>query len=120
MPNVLQTLTSGVGELTGAFHARREELMRGRVHQLWEIQREYDRVYLRNVSRDISVQEAWFTDGQGLRQSLGRVRPGERTELRAYRDRAAEPVTGRVDWRVRSMILPGRSISRSEKIAVEA
>lgn len=116
MRNLLSTVTSGVGEMAGAFTSRREELMRGKIHQLWAVRREGSRVFLVNVSRDIGVQEAWFTTPDGQRQALGRVRPGARAEVRAYRRRADETVDGTVEWRVRSMLIPGRSIERTESI----
>lgn len=117
MRNLLNTITSGVGEMAGAFTSRREELMRGKLHQLWAVHREGSRVFLVNVSRDIGVQEAWFTTSDGHRQALGRVRPGARAEVRAYRRRADETVEGTLEWRVRSMILPGRSIEREESMS---
>lgn len=116
MSGFFRTITSGVGELTGAFGARRRELMHGGVDKLFEIQRDTKRVYLRNISRDVSVQDAWFTTDDGQRQALGRVRPGERSEIRAYRNHPDAAVSGKVDWKVRSMILPGRSITRSETL----
>lgn len=116
MSGFFTTITSGVGELSGAFTARRRELMHGGVDTLFEVQRDRKRVFLRNISRDISVQDAWFTTDDGHRQALGRIRPGERSEIRAYRNQPGAEVSGKVDWKVRSMIVPGRSITRSESL----
>lgn len=107
---------SRLSGMAGAFASRRHELMKGGVDKLWEIQRAPKRVFLHNISRDINVQEAWFTTDGGDRQALGRVRPGERTEIRAFRRRSGEPISGRLEWRVRSMLIPARSIWRSEKL----
>lgn len=107
---------SSLSNALSAFTSRREELLRGDVADLWEIERHSKRVYLRNASDDIEVQEAWFTDAGGTRQAFGRVRPGERVEVRSYRHHPEEAVAGLVEWRVRSMLIPGRSIERSEKI----
>lgn len=116
MSGFFHTINSGIAEMIGAFTARRGELMSGSVDKLWEIRRETKRVYLCNVSRDISVQEAWFTTDDGRRQALGRVRPGERSEIRAYRNDSGADIAGKLEWKVRSMLLPGRSIARSEPI----
>lgn len=110
-------VSHGAGELGSAFTSRREELMRGDVDKLWTLTAAPGRVFLSNVSRDIWVQEAWFTDASGQRQALGPIRPGEHSEIRALRSIGPqERVTGRVEWRVRSMLLPWRSIHRSGQI----
>ncbi|GAB3940240.1 hypothetical protein [Corynebacterium tapiri] len=116
MKTYLQTLITGPSELLHAFLSRREELMRGQPSQLWEMRRHAHRAYLVNVSRDIGVQEAWFTDEEGNRQALGRIRPGERAEMRSLRDSTNTVTSGKLEWRVRSMLLPGRSIWRSVNI----
>ncbi|AIT62273.1 hypothetical protein [Corynebacterium doosanense] len=107
---------SSLSNVLSTFTSRREELLRGDASELWAIERHAKRVYLRNVSRDIEVQEAWLTDDDGTRQAFGRVRPGERVEVRSYRHRPDETVSGVVEWRVRSMVFPPRSIKRVEKI----
>ena len=95
MAGFIDTITSGVGELTGAFTARRRELMHGGVDKLFEIQRDAKRVFLRNVSRDISVQDAWFTTDDGQRQALPRRRRRGQAALAFLEDMACyDPVAG--------------------------
>lgn len=107
------------GGVRSSFHNRREELMRGDVDKLWTLTVAEGRVFLTNVSENIEVQEAWFTGTDGRRQALGPIRPGEHSEIRALRERNTDRViTGTVNWRVRSMLLPWVSIHRREHIAL--
>ncbi|MDR7329229.1 hypothetical protein [Corynebacterium guangdongense] len=114
--NIASVATGGV---RSSFHSRREELMRGGADTLWALTAADERVFLTNISRDIEVQEAWFTGTDGRRQALGPIRPGEHSEIRALRGRdTARTITGTVDWRVRSMLLPWVSIHRHEDVAL--
>lgn len=115
LADVLGGIAGGVADIGKVYTKRREELMRGPATALWGLRREDERVYLHNVSRDVDTQEAWFIDANGNRQALGPVRTGEVSEIRALRGtEAGTEVSATVEWRVRSMILPWRSIWRKE------
>lgn len=117
--DIVSGVAGGASEIGSAFHSRREELMRGGVDKLWSLTTVEGRVFLSNVSRDIEVQEAWFTGTDGRRQALGPIRPGEHSEIRALRGRDVNRViSGTLEWRVRSMLLPWVSIRRRDDIAI--
>ncbi len=119
MARLSSIASAATGGARPSFRSRRTQLMHGSVTDLWALTVADERVFLTNTSRDIEVQEAWFTGTDGRRQALGPIRPGEHSEIRALRGRDTDrTITGTVDWRVRSMVLPWVSIHRHEDIAL--
>lgn len=116
MTRIIQTMISGAEEAASSFIARREVLMRGGIDTLWSTIHVGERVFLHNISPDINAQEAWFEHTDGNRQALGRIRSGERSEIRNFRNSPDADISGTVQWKVRSLLLPWRSIWRSATV----